>query len=187
MTWLWLSPSRYYWDWHAITSVKCHWARLGRHRVWILSRTLALSTRWGEYTREVYYQTDSNPFCCTGKYLLHEYSCHIVITVMHWRHLPEMNSITIITGGRWAAIPMKRTILGWSYCFRIRPSCKNFLLTSSCSVSRHVFTATSSFVILYVPLNTSPNWPCQKQVDRSIHFDTSPSWFCSTQVNICVH
>ena len=55
---------------------------------------------------------------------------------------------------------MKRTMLGWSYCFRMRPSCKNFFFCSSESVSLHVFTATSS--PRYFPLNTSPKFPYNK-------------------------
>lgn len=73
--------------------------------------------------------------------------------------LPSTYSMTIITGCRWAAIPMNLTMFGWSYCFRMRPSWRNFFLWSSDSVSLHVFTATTIPFGLYLPRYTSPKLP----------------------------
>lgn len=62
------------------------------------------------------------------------------------RDPPSTSSITIIMGCFWTQMPISLTMLGWSYCFRILPSCKNFRFCSSGSVIRHVLTATSCLV-----------------------------------------
>lgn len=55
---------------------------------------------------------------------------------------PGTNSITIIMGCFCTHIPISFTMFGWSYCFKILPSCKNFRFCSSGSVILQVFTAT---------------------------------------------
>jgi len=75
-------------------------------------------------------------------------------------HTPGTNSITIMMGCFCTQIPMSFTMFGWSYCFSMRPSCRNFFLCSSGSVMRHVFTATSFLLVLRCALYTSPKFPC---------------------------
>jgi len=69
-----------------------------------------------------------------------------IISTSRCGYLPATSSMTIIIGCFCTQIPINFTTLGWSYCFRIRPSCKNFFLCSSGTVTRHVFTATSLLV-----------------------------------------
>lgn len=75
-------------------------------------------------------------------------------------HTPGTNSITIMMGCFCTQIPISFTIFGWSYCFSMRPSWRNFFLCSSGSVMRHVFTATSFLLVLRCALYTSPKFPC---------------------------
>ena len=75
------------------------------------------------------------------------------------KNKPGTNSMTIIIGCFWTQIPINLTIFGWSYCFRIRPSCKNFFFCSSGSVTLQVFTATSRPDPCNLALYTSPKFP----------------------------
>ena len=89
------------------------------------------------------------------------HKCYININYMSISldDLPGTYSITIMTGCRVAAMPMKRTMLTWSYCLRILPSCRNFLFMSSDKVSLHVLMATGREWLFRLPLYTQPKLP----------------------------
>uniref|UniRef100_A0A182USG7 Uncharacterized protein n=1 Tax=Anopheles merus TaxID=30066 RepID=A0A182USG7_ANOME len=73
---------------------------------------------------------------------------------------PATSSITIIIGCFCTQMPISLTMFGWSYCFRMRPSCRNLRFCSSGSVIRHVLTATSVFFDDFsLALYTSPKLP----------------------------
>lgn len=75
---------------------------------------------------------------------------------------PGTNSMTIIIGCFCTQMPINFTIFGWSYCFNMRPSCKNFRFCSSGNVMRHVFTATSFLFDFNRALYTSPKLPWRR-------------------------
>uniref|UniRef100_A0A6B0UG64 Uncharacterized protein n=1 Tax=Ixodes ricinus TaxID=34613 RepID=A0A6B0UG64_IXORI len=67
--------------------------------------------------------------------------------------------MTIMMGCFWTQMPMNLTMLGWSYCFRMRPSCRNFFLCSSGRFTLQVLTATSVLWGCSTALYTSPKFP----------------------------
>lgn len=81
-------------------------------------------------------------------------------------------------------MPISLTILGWSYCLSILPSCKNFFLCSSGRVTRQVLTATSWPLFFSWARYTSPKFPYDFSYDSVISLrneETHPSNFIKEQ------
>lgn len=147
----------------------------------------AAKSRWMQFFDSKYRipnaRNETNFFDYDGKILLHwtvdlpaaaslhiPISCLVFNVALFFRKKlnnepPGTNSMTIIIGCFCTHIPISLTMFGWSYCFKMRPSCKNFRFCSSGNVMRHVLTATSFLFDFKRALYTSPKFPYDINVE----------------------